>query len=455
MSDQRTPLRRRPLLLVTLAFVIVAAILCLRATPGNAIWALAAAALHWLLALAVVFVITRWRTRRRVILAVAGSAVVALALAELWFRRDIAPPETVGFKFIHSPRYHHMHPPNRRMFLGRYENSSLAAANSDAPEPSRPVYATTNEDALRTRYSRTQFQGFRRRIAVVGDSFTFGFGVDQDAAFPQVIEATLRARGGGEDLAVLNAGVTSHSPFVERLHLEQTVLSYRPQLVVMVLDATDIGDDLWYSTIAQTDGAFPHFGPTSPWRGEARELVDHSALLSRISLPVRFLRALLLHPLEVGANDPLSRLHLDIDGREENNRFFIYRHPLSKTERYFQSTWNNIAAAAEAAAKSGARFLLVVAPRFQHWNPKECPGNWERKEYSLHEPFQDEYLRFFEAPERPKTFPVLGLIDAFRAEKRAPLIFQNDPHWNARGHQVVARAIVDYLDRQALLPNGN
>ncbi|MFT3770516.1 MAG: GDSL-type esterase/lipase family protein [Minicystis sp.] len=448
-------LLRRPLLLVTLAFVIVAALLSLRASPGNWVWAVAASALDWLIALAVLFVIKRWRTRRRFILAVLGVVLLDVSIAELWCRRDIPVPDTVGFKFIHSPRYHHMHPANRRMFLGKYENSSLAAAASEAPEPDRAVYATTNEDGLRTRYSRAQFLGFRRRIAVLGDSFTFGLGVDQDAAFPQAIEAMLRGREGGDDLAVLNAGVTSHSPFVERRLLEQTVLSYRPQLVIMVLDATDIGDDYWYSTIAEDDGGLGHFGPSSPWLGEDREITDHSALFERIGLPARGLRALLLHPLEVGTRAPLSRLHLRFDGREENGRFFIYRYPLSRTEKYFQATWDNITAAAEAAARNGARFLLVVAPRFQHWNPAECPDNWERHEYALHEPFQDEYLRFFADAARPRTFPVLGLIDAFRAAKSFPLVFRNDPHWNARGHRVVARAIVDALDQRALLPGAN
>jgi len=67
------------------------------------------------------------------------------------------------------------------------------------------------------------------------------------------------------------------------------------------------------------------------------------------------------------------RFSAKIGTRLETNRFFIYRHPLEETRPYFDLTFAYVMGLAELVQSSGARFLLVVAPRFQHWNPKECP----------------------------------------------------------------------------------
>ncbi len=56
----------------------------------------------------------------------------------------------------------------------------------------------------------------------------------------------------------------------------------------------------------------------------------------------------------------------------------------------------NIEALAARVRRDGGQPLLVVPPRFQHWNVKECPNNWEGEQYSLDEPYKNEMFRFFE-----------------------------------------------------------
>ncbi len=134
-----------------------------------------------------------------------------------------------------------------------------------------------------------------------------------------------------------------------------------------------------------------------------------------------------------------------IDGVVEHNRFFIYRHPLASTRGYFLNTLAYINRIASKASDIGAMFILVVTPRFQHWNPNECPNNWEKNEYALSEPYQYEYFRFFDeaAPQLP--YVVFNLLPAFRACEEFPLVLHDDPHWNERGHAFVARLLTAYL----------
>lgn len=434
-------LKRSPILAVTALFAMTLGLVMSGALAGlatapaafNKPVAIVACVLYWLLAVLAVFVATRWRTRRRLILIAGGTIVGALIGAEIWARSHIAVPETLGFKFIHSPRFHHAHPPGHRLFI----------LNDDQ---GRATFATLNADGLRSDRTRAEFVKLGKRVAVLGDSFAFGFKVDQPYAFPQVLERTLRERYGKADLGVLNAGVTSYSPYLEHRLLDEVVAGYRPDVVVLLLDATDIGDDIFYARLAQASGD-GGFGPSSVWLPNGATLSDHSALLQRLQPISGFAGAILSHPFAVAVT-PMAiggSLNLDFEGGVEQSRFFIFRYPLDKTRRFFDATFENIAATARSAQAMGAAFVLVVAPRFQHWNRKECPDNWESGEYKLDERYQDEYLRYFDERKPTSPFPIINLIGAFRASTTFPLVQKDDPHWNRDGHALVAATVAQAL----------
>ena len=73
------------------------------------------------------------------------------------------------------------------------------------------------------------------RIAVLGDSFTFGLGVSREEAYPSVLEALLlrapETRGRPTD--VLNFGVGGYSSADEALVLEHKALAWDPDLVIV------------------------------------------------------------------------------------------------------------------------------------------------------------------------------------------------------------------------------
>src|SRR4030095_16199761 len=109
-------------------------------------------------------------------------------------------------KGLPSSTYHHAYPPNAKMFQGVFEGT--------------PVVVRTNEDGLRTPYTGAQFREYQDRVIAIGDSFTFGFGVRQEGAFPERLEGLLRKALPSRHLAVLNAGVVSYSPLLEKLQFD-------------------------------------------------------------------------------------------------------------------------------------------------------------------------------------------------------------------------------------------
>lgn len=101
------------------------------------------------------------------------------------------------------------------------------------------------------------------RVAVVGDSHAFGYGVREDAALPAVLEARL-----GELLPrpveVLNFAVPGYSARQERAVLERKVIPRSPDAVVLVLCDNDERPDLWVDGDGWLRGGPPRPDASAP-----------------------------------------------------------------------------------------------------------------------------------------------------------------------------------------------
>ncbi len=79
------------------------------------------------------------------------------------------------------------------------------------------------------------------RIAVVGDSFTFGWRVALDDCYVKQLEKLLNERAGRQDaFEVLNFGVCGYNTEQEKILLEEKVLGFEPDLVIVGFVTNDI-----------------------------------------------------------------------------------------------------------------------------------------------------------------------------------------------------------------------
>jgi lysophospholipase L1-like esterase len=373
------------------------------------------------------------RARRAPLTAATISLVISLFIAEQV--AEIVVARTQGFKLVPSATLHHENPRN--------------ASISD----NTGVMVHTNPDGLRTRWTRESFRTQRERIVVMGDSFTFGLGVEDDESVPANLQDVLRERLEREDVGVLNAGVISYSPFIQREVFREVVSHYAPTLTILMLDLGDVGDDYKYAQTALPgdDPARPRFDVEESHYHPEREvalLKLAAPILVPFQRPFDVVRR--FQPRRMPAAGYL-KFEVAIDGVVETDRSFILRHPLEKTRPYFEATLSYVREIAREARAVGSEFVLVVPPRYFQWSDRECPKDWAAHMRDLDEPHEYAYFEFFDEVAHEVDFPIKSLLPEFRATDKFPLVFENDAHWNPDGNRFVAEAIADYLSARGLV----
>lgn len=110
-----------------------------------------------------------------------------------------------------------------------------------------------------------------RRILVLGDSVTFGWGVDQGEDFPARLEALLREKQGGA-WQVINSGVNGYNSEQEAIFFSNEGIHYRPDIVLLVYVGNDV--DPVIKPNAVTWRRYP------TWPSSLPELLDRARSLS-------------------------------------------------------------------------------------------------------------------------------------------------------------------------------
>ncbi len=272
-----------------------------------------------------------------------------------------------------------------------------------------------------------------RRVVVLGDSLVLSVQVDFDQTFCERLEARLAAADPAHRWRVVNAGVQGYGPVDEWLFYRQVAARFDPDVVLVVTfvgnDAVEAHDEAdWLA-----DGGRPAVAAADAARDTLRRLVRSSMVLQLARLRYDELRARLTGP---GTERPLTSYLADpppeiLDGLEVTRRA--------------------VGLIAAQAASHGARTAIVLMPaRFQ-----TDDGDYHRLAQAVHAAGGD--LVRNAATERfahalaPLGLPMLDLQPILAAQPdRVGLFFQRNVHLTPRGHDVVAAALFDFLERQGL-----
>jgi lysophospholipase L1-like esterase len=100
------------------------------------------------------------------------------------------------------------------------------------------VSINTNSFGMRMRDIEIAATPGVQRIAIIGDSCTFGWMVPEDKSYPRVLETILNDGTKGK-YEVLNFGVPGYTSFHGKLRYEQLVKKFKPDLLILAFGFND------------------------------------------------------------------------------------------------------------------------------------------------------------------------------------------------------------------------
>ena len=264
---------------------------------------------------------------------------------------------------------------------------------------SEGVWLTTNSRGLRERELPLAKPAGARRVIFLGDSVTFGAGVNDDEPFPRLLEAGVNGSGSGP-IETVNTGVVGYNTVQELARLEQAGLPYRPDVVVLTFVVNDL---------LETFSIFDHqYEPTGILAGP-------KVWLRRNSHLYRFVQQM------------YWRLGQELRRAREGPT-----EPLRKRERVDErlATLGEIVRLTRA---NGARFLLVLYP--DNLSDPVSPGpSGERLTVR-------EELERFAAREQVPMFDLSAALGDVRDPRARQYRLREDPHPSPEGHRVIAEAL--------------
>lgn len=195
--------------------------------------------------------------------------------------RLVGPAPATDRRGLHEPR------PDRPWLYG------MRPGAEGKLEFSEEILYRVNASGFRDQdYARPKPDG-SFRIAVLGDSVAFGYGVEMRETFPKVLERELeRLAPEGQRIEVMNFGVSGYNPYTQAALLEDVVASYQPDLVLVQFCINDLNDPTLHFDVqtrlhlgAIPDAAYPdpaarRAPPTPP--GALLRACHRSRLCSRL-----------------------------------------------------------------------------------------------------------------------------------------------------------------------------
>lgn len=286
---------------------------------------------------------------------------------------------------------------------------SRASTSFTIRQPEFTYVVRTNSAGVRDDEHPVEKASEELRIAVLGDSFVASHGVDWEHAWTEVLERGLSAELG-RPVTVLAGGVPGHDPVFSFHLLRQRLLPYRPDVVVLVVNPSDVHDVMLRGGLDRytSDG---WVRPPPPSRKEW--------LLARSHLA----RALLI-----------------TTSRQPNAALTLTRMTDAQIARACEELTDAAVAIAELGRAEGFETLVLSQPLMNDLTGPGGPG-------ILAPVLPLAVARGVRAVDLQPWF-----VARLEGRRVADVFFPVDQHFNEEGYALLAEAVKEVLSNAGLLP---
>ena len=362
------------------------------------------------------------------------AIVFALTCVEFYFRgfrpqRTIATFDTQARCYLSDPITYVRFQPDSTCVFTNSEYNTSARINSQGFRNNSTFSTTKPEKTV--------------RIAAIGDSYTFGQGVNDGVPFPNQLETILKSKGINSE--VINSGMPGSGVDWYYLTFLHYIKPLRPHMVIVGLYIGNDFSDLSYFSWATQNS-------------------DH--LPTKLSAPFE---------------------HIDPDGARRSMTLpFRYRLPVIRTShvaQWISDSFFNTTIAPQVISLNGSRCMLdpnchdldpeiqtivtllsrmkkegethstqiaVVLIPWEAQLPRNITQNTGM--YIPNETNRTSFYNTVDAHLQNAGIPTIRILDAFSSYSGdTPLLYKVDGHWTATGHKVAAEFIANNLLKRGFI----
>jgi len=300
------------------------------------------------------------------------------------------------------------------------------------------------------------------RVFIVGDSFTFGVGAPEDQTISALVEQSLTKKGYAVE--VVNAGIGHTSPIRHYKNIRDIHLQYEPDLVILLIDASDLNDDWSFErqAIFDDNGKLIRFdktfmyGKRSLWRVLLRYSVLVKYLNNKLVKTSKKIKTLgfkgYIETKLRGKSAKSQIVNIDnFDTIEYDHYLFLRGNEKEDLIRkHWQRTAKYLREIKEMLSDNGIPFIIGIYPygvqvSGEEWGEGRIHWGFEKgKTYS-------DQLAFDIVEEfaRSEKTPFINATSYFKdavARGEKGFFYAQDGHLSSKGNHLVAKAIVNSAD---------
>ena len=295
-----------------------------------------------------------------------------------------------------------------------------------------------NNFGLRDNKFNARLDKNTKRILLLGDSFTFGFGVEQEETYGSILENLLN-----KNYTILNAGVGGYSLDMEYIYLKEKGLKFNPDIVIVGFfignDVRDIDSHKW---VELDEKKLPKKIASNKVyidnQSRLRAIGDEDVIKDN-SFPILYnLNVFLSYKFHIYIffKDRLKILFYKLTGQEESFEKSIYRSYYdNETELLWKKTEDILLEMNQLVGENGKPFVIALIPSRDQLNKEKDDT------YSFTNPNR-RLVNFGKG----HNLIIIDLLPYFKEINNSKkFYYEKDSHWNSDGHKFAGKKIYERL----------